>query len=97
MQNTRRNPKWTFRGLRSQRQPPLPAPPDPVFILLTIRKAIYLFHLERDLVVVTSLERSLAFLPPAAPPHACASPCPPHWAVSMACPHVGTGVFLWVP
>lgn len=48
--------------------------PSPVFILLTITKAIYLFHLERDLVLVTSLECSVAFIPPATPRHVCASP-----------------------
>lgn len=48
--------------------------PSPVFILLTITEAIYLFHLESDLVVVTPLECSVAFAPPATPQHACASP-----------------------
>lgn len=65
---TRQQPGGTARP-RAQRLSVRPAAgaPDPVFILLTITKAIYLFHLERDLAPVTSLEGSLAFLPPATP------------------------------
>lgn len=59
----------------------LPVPPSPVFILLTITKAIYLFHLERDLVLVTSLECPVAFIPPAPPQHVCLT-CRPRCVVS---------------
>lgn len=61
--------------------------PDPVFILLTVTEAIYLFHLERDLAPVTSPEGALAFLPPATPglrvprvPSPGCLSCVPTWA-----------------
>lgn len=60
---------------------------NPVFILLTVTEAIYLFHLERDLAPVASPEGALAFLPPATPglrvprlPSPGGLQCVPTWA-----------------
>lgn len=69
------------QDVRNAARSPRPAAPSPVFILLTITKAIYLFHLERDLVPVTSPECSVAS---ASPAHVCLTR--PPWAVSGVSP-----------
>ena len=91
-----RNQTWTFpRHVSTQHQSWLSVPLYPVFILLTITKAIYLFHLERTPCSGhLSLECSVAFLPPAPPWGVCASPglfagsclsCVPTWAQGCLC------------
>lgn len=93
------------------RRPRLSAPRYPVFILFTMTKAIYLFHLERKPGFISlSPECSVALLPPAPPWDVCASPVPLVglwlWCVltwAQGCPCVGPrtysfqGVLLWVP
>ena len=79
------------RRMSTQHQSWLPVPPNPVFILLTVTKAIYLFHLERTLCSGHfSLECSVAFfhltLPGMCVPH-----WPLRWVMFVMCPHVGTG------
>lgn len=65
---TRQQPGGTGRpGHTRLSFSPAAGAPDPVFILLTVTEAVYLFHLERDLAPVTSPEGALAFLPPATP------------------------------
>ena len=77
--------------MSTQHQSWLPVPPYPVFILLTVTKAIYLFHLERTLCSGHfSLECSVAFLPPAPSWVVCLT-WPFHWVMFVMCPHAGTG------
>lgn len=64
------NQKWRSHGHMSTHICPSCPCPGPCIYSLNNNEAIYLFHLERDLVPVTSLECSLAFLPPA-PPGTC--------------------------
>lgn len=92
------------------RRPRLSAPRYPVFILFTMTKAIYLFHLERKPGFFPSLRSVLLLCLHLPLPGMCAPHPSLSWAVVVACPHVGTrvslcgspdlqfpGLLLWVP
>lgn len=87
-----RNQDWTLRRQKHPASIPAAGALYPVFILLTITKAIYLFHLEQKFCFGHfSLACSVASLPPAPSPGCVCLTCRPPWALPVARLYVGTG------